>query len=137
MPLNKTRSISISWNAILQERQLPSVCKIIRHLWRMESFMVRTFNSRGSVIFFDVLELSGWFIMMGGGEREREREREREEEFAPFFLLFPLINFWNWVGSSNWTLQLVIMQHETQNLLWGENTDEVFSLTAKYHSKCQ
>ena len=40
--------------------------------------MMRTFNSRGSVIFFDVLELSGWFIMMGGGERERERERERE-----------------------------------------------------------
>ena len=71
MPLNKTRSISISWNAILQERQLPSVCKIMRYLWRMESFMVRTFNSRGSVIFW-----CSWIIRLvynreGGGERGR------------------------------------------------------------------
>ena len=32
---------------------------------------------KGKCNFFDVLELSGWFIM-GGGGRERERERERE-----------------------------------------------------------
>lgn len=41
---------------------------------------------KGKCNFFDVLELSGWFIIGRGG---------RERKDLHFFLLLPLINFWN------------------------------------------
>ena len=107
MPLNKTRSISISWNAILQERQLPSVCKIMRYLWRMESFMVRTFNSRGSVIFW-----CSWIIRLVYNREGGGRERGRICTFFSYFLWSIFGIEWG-VPTERWSWLLYNTKHKT------------------------